>query len=32
VIILYNEFLGEPLGKKSHELLHTKYQRRDVII
>lgn len=32
IIILYNEFLGEPLGKKSHELLHTKYQRRDVII
>jgi len=32
VIILYNEFLGEPLGKKSHELLHTKYKRRDVII
>ncbi|MBN2236423.1 MAG: iron hydrogenase small subunit [Bacteroidales bacterium] len=32
VIILYNEFLGKPLGKKSHELLHTEYQKRDVII
>lgn len=32
VIILYNEFLGKPLGKKSHELLHTHYQKRDVII
>lgn len=24
---LYREFLKEPLGRKSHELLHTKYQR-----
>lgn len=32
VINLYNEFLGKPLGKKSHELLHTEYQKRDVII
>jgi NADH-quinone oxidoreductase subunit G/NADP-reducing hydrogenase subunit HndD len=26
---LYREFLGEPLGHKSHELLHTHYQARD---
>jgi len=24
---LYKEFLGEPLGKKSHELLHTHYKQ-----
>jgi iron-only hydrogenase group A len=28
---LYDEFLGEPLGHKSHELLHTHYARRDVL-
>lgn len=28
VIQLYNEFLGEPLGQKSHELLHTHYKAR----
>jgi len=28
---LYNEFLGEPLGEKSHELLHTVYSERDVL-
>ena len=28
---LYKEFLGEPLGPKSHELLHTHYQQRDVL-
>ena len=26
---LYADFLGEPLGHRSHELLHTHYQRRD---
>jgi NADP-reducing hydrogenase subunit HndD len=26
---LYDEFLGEPLGHKSHELLHTKYVAKD---
>ena len=31
VLTLYREFLGEPLGEKSHELLHTHYQQRDVI-
>ena len=25
---LYEEFLGEPLGHKSHELLHTHYTPR----
>ncbi len=25
---LYSEFLGEPLGHKSHELLHTHYTKR----
>ena len=28
---LYEEFLGKPLGHKSHELLHTHYAKRDVI-
>ncbi|KKM10428.1 ferredoxin [Clostridiales bacterium PH28_bin88] len=28
VQVLYREFLGEPLGHKSHELLHTNYTPR----
>jgi NADP-reducing hydrogenase subunit HndD len=28
VMQLYKEFLGKPLGHKSHELLHTKYVER----
>lgn len=28
---LYREFLGEPLGEKSHALLHTEYGERAVI-
>lgn len=29
---LYKEFLGEPLGEKSHELLHTSYvSRKDLL-
>lgn len=28
---LYEEFLGEPLGKKSHKLLHTHYAPREVL-
>jgi NADH-quinone oxidoreductase subunit G/NADP-reducing hydrogenase subunit HndD len=28
---LYDEFLGKPLGEKSHHLLHTHYQERDVM-
>jgi len=27
---LYEEFLGKPLGEKSHHLLHTHYHRREV--
>lgn len=27
---LYEEFLGEPLGHRSHELLHTRYQPRSL--
>jgi NADH-quinone oxidoreductase subunit G/[NiFe] hydrogenase diaphorase moiety small subunit/NADP-reducing hydrogenase subunit HndD len=26
---IYKDFLGEPLGEKSHHLLHTKYTKRD---
>lgn len=29
VIQLYKEFLGKPLGEKSHHLLHTTYTRRE---
>lgn len=29
---LYKEFLGEPLGERSHHLLHTRYHRRDVLV
>ncbi|MBF0522749.1 MAG: iron hydrogenase small subunit [Candidatus Omnitrophica bacterium] len=28
VLALYNEFLGKPLGEKSHHLLHTTYVKR----
>ena len=27
---IYEEFLKEPLGHKSHELLHTKYTARSI--
>ncbi|OQA92327.1 MAG: NADP-reducing hydrogenase subunit HndC [Elusimicrobia bacterium ADurb.Bin231] len=27
---LYKEFLGKPLGEKSHKLLHTKYTKRGI--
>jgi NADH-quinone oxidoreductase subunit G/NADP-reducing hydrogenase subunit HndD len=27
---LYDEFLGKPLGEKSHHLLHTHYHKREV--
>ncbi len=30
VLTLYEEFLGEPLGLRSHELLHTHYQPRSL--
>lgn len=29
IVEIYNDFLGEPLGHKSHELLHTKYVKRE---
>ncbi len=29
---LYKEFLGAPLGERSHELLHTHYAQRDVLV
>jgi NADH-quinone oxidoreductase subunit G/[NiFe] hydrogenase diaphorase moiety small subunit/NADP-reducing hydrogenase subunit HndD len=29
IIKIYKDFLGEPLGKKSHELLHTNYVERN---
>lgn len=32
IIELYNEFLKEPLGHKSHKLLHTTYNKREVLI
>ncbi len=28
---IYEEFLGEPLGEKSHHLLHTHYAQREVV-
>jgi iron-only hydrogenase group A len=28
---LYREYLGEPLGEKSHHLLHTHYEPREVV-
>lgn len=30
VLELYDKFLGKPLGHKSHELLHTTFEKRDV--
>jgi NADP-reducing hydrogenase subunit HndD len=32
VIKLYTEVLGKPLSEKSHHLLHTQYQKRDVLL
>jgi len=29
---LYADFLGEPLGERSHHLLHTTYGKRDVVL
>jgi iron only hydrogenase large subunit-like protein len=28
IVKIYQEFLKEPLGEKSHHLLHTKYTKR----
>ncbi|MBN1155893.1 iron hydrogenase small subunit [candidate division KSB1 bacterium] len=30
IIRLYDEFLGKPLGEKSHKLLHTHYKKREL--
>jgi iron-only hydrogenase group A len=32
IVKIYKDFLGEPLGEKSHLLLHTKYVNRDTVI
>ncbi len=32
IIQIYKDFLGKPLGHKSHELLHTHYCKRDVLL
>jgi len=32
IIQLYQDFLGAPLGEKSHHLLHTHYEKRDVML
>jgi len=32
IIELYDKFLGEPNSHKAHELLHTTYQKREVLI
>lgn len=32
IIELYDKFLGQPLGHKSHDLLHTHYCKREVVI
>lgn len=32
IIKLYESFLGKPLGRKSHKLLHTDYTKRDVLL
>ena len=29
---IYDEFLGEPLSEKSHELLHTTYKKREDVL
>lgn len=29
IALVYKDFLGQPLGEKSHHLLHTKYRRRN---
>lgn len=30
IVNLYEDFLGRPLGEKSHHLLHTKYLDRSI--
>lgn len=28
---IYDEFLGEPLGKKAHKLLHTHFRDKSIL-
>ena len=30
IAAIYKDYLGQPLGEKSHHLLHTKYHKRDL--
>jgi iron only hydrogenase large subunit-like protein len=32
VKLIYEDFLGEPNGKKAHKLLHTKYNKQDTYV
>jgi iron only hydrogenase large subunit-like protein len=32
ILEIYRNFLGEPLGHKSHELLHTEYREREDVL
>ncbi len=32
IVDLYEKFLGEPCGHKSHEILHTRYTKRETTI
>jgi len=32
IIEIYDKFLKKPLGQKSHKLLHTKYDKREVLL
>jgi len=32
IVEIYAKYLGEPLGEKSHHLLHTHYSKRDVLL
>ncbi|MBN2383282.1 iron hydrogenase small subunit [bacterium] len=32
IIRIYDEYLGKPLGEKSHHLLHTHYHKREVLL
>ena len=31
IIKIYNDYLIKPLGEKSHHLLHTHYEKREVL-
>jgi NADH-quinone oxidoreductase subunit G/NADP-reducing hydrogenase subunit HndD len=32
IVRIYKEFLGAPLGEKSHQLLHTHYAKREAVL